>query len=178
VVMEATGVDTVATGADMVTAGARDLPMLTLWQSLRLTLNPDTAMDTVGTEGTAVTDTVDMEAMVMARGLPSPGAMEDTEATEEAMGATGGAMATAGANGQLMLMPMLWHFLRLRLSPDTDMEVMAAMVATDMAVTEDTDMARDLLSHGAMVDTEGTGEDMEATGAAMVMGGAKGLPML
>jgi len=167
VVMEATGVDTVATGADMVTVGARDLPRLTLWQSLRL--NPDTAMDT------AVMDTVDMEAMVMARGLPSPGAMEDTEATEEDMGATGGAMATAGANGQLM--PMLWHCLKLRLSPDMDMEVMAAMVATDMAVTEDTDMERDLLSHGAMVDTEGTGEDMEATGAAMVMGGAKGLPM-
>ena len=82
-------------------------------------------------------------------------------------------MATAGANGQLML----WHCLRLRLNPDTDMEVMAAMVATDMAVTEDTDMERDLLSHGAMVDTEGTGEDTEATGAAMVMGGAKGLPM-
>ena len=152
VVMEATGVDMVATGVDMVTAGARDLPMLTLWQSLRLTLNPDTAMDT---EGTVVTDTVDMEAMVMARGLPSPGAMEDTEATEEDMGATGGAMATAGANAQLM--PMLWHCLKLRLNPDTDMEVMAAMVATDMVAT---DMAV-----------------MEDTGAAMVMGGAKGLPM-
>jgi len=98
--------------------------------------------------------------------------MEDTEATEEDTGATGGAMAMAGANAQLML----WHCLRL--NPDTDMEAMAAMVATDMAVMEDTDMARDLLSHGAMVDTEGTGEDTEATGAAMVMGGAKGLPML
>ena len=164
--------DTVATGVVMVMAGARDLLMLTLWQSLRPMLNPVTAMDTVGTADTAVTDMdmEDMEAMVMARGLPSPGAMEDTEATEEDMGATGGDMATAGANGQLML----WHCPRLRLNPDTDM---AAMVATDMAVTEDTDMERDLLSHGAMVDTEGTGEDTEATGAAMVMGGAKGLPV-
>merc|ERR1712226_1420536 len=128
----------------------------------------------------AVTDTVDMEAMVMARGLPSPGAMEDmeateedTEATEEDTEATGAAMATPGANG--LLMPRLW--LCLRLSPDTDMEVMADMVAMDMLVTEDMDMARDLLSHGAMVDTEGTGEDMEDTGAAMATGGAKGLLM-
>jgi len=174
VVMEATGVDTEATGAVMVTAGARDLLRLTLWQSLRLMLNPDTAMDMEGTAGMAVMDTVDMEAMVMARGLPSPGAMEDMEATEEDTEATGAAMAMAGANG--LLMPRLW--LCPRLSPDTDMEVMADMVATDMLVTEDTDMARDPLSHGAMVDTEGTGEDMEATGAAMATGGAKGLLML
>merc|ERR1712226_1211671 len=95
--------------------------------------------------------------MVMARGLPSPGAMEDmeateedTEATEEDTEATGAALATAGANG--LLMPRLW--LCLRLSPDTDMEVMADMVAMDMLVTEDMDMARDLLNPDMAMDME------------------------
>jgi len=93
--MEATHIATGLLREPMATA------VLAIMASAPQTLSPDTAMDMEVTADMADMDTVDMEATVMARDLPSPDMamdMEDMVATDtEGMEVTG-TMVNPGAS--------------------------------------------------------------------------------